>query len=113
MFISGGENVYPAEVERVLLENPKILEAAVVGVPDPKWGEVGKAFIVVKEGEVLTREDVIQWCLDRLAKYKIPKHIEFVEALPKNAAGKIVRHVLKEWSAEGRPDLRLGSRGKG
>ena len=112
MFISGGENVYPAEVERVLLENPKILEAAVVGVPDPKWGEVGKAFIVVKEGEVLTREDVIQWCLDRLAKYKIPKHIEFVEALPKNAAGKIVRHVLKEWSVKGKPDFRFGSRGK-
>ncbi|HIE47624.1 TPA: AMP-dependent synthetase, partial [Candidatus Bipolaricaulota bacterium] len=108
-----GENVYPAEVERVLLENPKVLEAAVVGVPDPKWGEVGKAFIVVKEGEELTQEDVIQWCLDRLAKYKIPKHIEFVEALPKNAAGKIMRHLLKEWSPERRSDLRSDPRGEG
>lgn len=94
MFISGGENVYPAEVEGVLLENRKISEAAVVGVFDRKWGEAGKAFVVPKKGQDITREEVIKWCIDRLAKYKIPRYIEFLEQLPENAAGKIMKHKL-------------------
>jgi acyl-CoA synthetase (AMP-forming)/AMP-acid ligase II len=103
MFVSGGENVYPAEIEAVLMENPKIQEAAVVGVPDGTWGEVGKAFIVVKEGEVMSPEEVLQWCGGKLAGYKIPKHIQFAPQLPENAAGKIMRDKLVDLSAPENP----------
>lgn len=94
MYISGGENVYPAEVERVLHSHPCIAEAAVVPVPDEKWGEVGKAFVVLKEGVVLSERDVQAFCQANLAKYKIPKYVVFLDALPKNAAGKINRKAL-------------------
>ena len=95
MFISGGENVYPAEIEAFLLTNENIKEVAVTGVPDEKWGEVGKAFIVMKDGSDLSAEDVLNYCRGKLAKYKIPKHIEFIEELPKNDAGKIDRKKLQ------------------
>ncbi len=93
MFISGGENVYPAEVERVLVQHECISEAAVIGVPDDKWGEVGQAF-VVKKAEVAEGE-VIGFCKAHLAKFKVPKYVVFVEALPKNETGKIDRKRLK------------------
>jgi len=95
MYISGGENVYPAEVEKVLYENENVKEVAIIGVPDAKWGEVGKAFVVRKKGAKVTAEDLIHWCADRVAKYKVPKYIEFVDSLPKNAAGKVMKHQLK------------------
>ncbi len=95
MYISGGENVYPAEVEKVLYENAGVKEVAIIGVSDAKWGEVGKAFVVPRKGANLTVEGLIQWCAERVAKYKVPKYIEFVERLPKNAAGKIMKHRLK------------------
>jgi len=96
MFISGGENVYPAEVEKVLLDNPKIQDVAVIGVPDEKWGERGVAFIVLKNGEAMNQEEIISFCKGRLAKYKIPKSIVFVTELPKTASGKIKKHKLRE-----------------
>lgn len=95
MYISGGENVYPAEVEHSLRQHPEISDTAIIGVPDEKWGEVGKAFIVRSKDSELTEEDVKKYCLERLAKYKIPKHIEFLDALPTNDAGKIDRKKLK------------------
>ena len=95
MYISGGENVYPAEVEKILYENSKIKEVAIVGVPDDTWGEVGKAFIVPRENVKLTKDDIFKWCTERVAKYKVPKHVEFVDKLPKNAAGKVMKHLLK------------------
>ncbi len=95
VFISGGENVYPAEVERILLEHPKVAEAAVVGVPDPRWGEVGKAYVVPKPGEGIAPEEVIEWCRGRMARYKIPRYVEVVEALPRNASGKVDRKKLR------------------
>jgi fatty-acyl-CoA synthase len=95
VFVSGGENVYPAEVERVLLENPKIAAAAVIGVPDERWGESGKALLVCKGGETSVREEIRAWCAERLAGYKIPKHVEWVDRIPENAAGKIMRYALK------------------
>ncbi len=95
MYISGGENVYPAEVEKVLYENPGVKEVAIIGVPDAKWGEVGKAFVIPREGAALTAEGLIRWCAERVAKYKVPKTIEFVDHLPKNAAGKVMKHRLK------------------
>ncbi len=94
MFISGGENVYPAEIEKVLYKHQAIKEVAVIGVPDEKWGEVGKAYIVLKEGFNLTIDDLTNFCGGYLAKYKIPKHVEFVSELPKNETGKIDKKLL-------------------
>lgn len=95
MYISGGENVYPAEVEHSLRQHKEISEAAIIGVPDDKWGEVGKAFIVKSKDSKLTEEDIKNYCLERLAKYKIPKHFVFLETLPTNDAGKIDRKKIK------------------
>jgi fatty-acyl-CoA synthase len=94
MFISGGENVFPTEIEELLYKHPAILEAAVIGVPHDKWGEVGKAFIVLKEGKTLTEEETLAYLDGKLARYKIPKHYEFREDLPKSAAGKILKRDL-------------------
>lgn len=96
MYISGGENVYPAEVEHVLLSHPDIKETAIVGVPDEKWGETGKAFVVKSGSSNLTADDILKFCVERLAKYKVPKHVEFISNLPTNDAGKIDRKKLKE-----------------
>ncbi|MGD2206626.1 MAG: long-chain fatty acid--CoA ligase [Anaerolineae bacterium] len=96
MFISGGENVYPAEVENVIYHHPAVAEVAVIGVPHPKWQEVGRAVVVVKEGQALTEEEVIEFCRGKLAKYKIPKSAVFVEALPRTAAGKVLKRELRE-----------------
>lgn len=95
MFISGGENVYPAEVEKALFSHPSILDAAVVGVPDKRWGEVGKAFIELKEGHSISSDEIRSFLAGKLARYKIPQYIEFVEKLPKTASGKIKKHLLK------------------
>lgn len=95
MILRGGENVYPIEVEDVLYEMPQILEAAVVGVPHEVYGEVPKAYIVLKEGEQLTETDVIDYCRERLAKYKIPVVFEYLAELPRNASGKVLKHTLR------------------
>ena len=95
MYISGGENVYPAEVEHFLLTHPAIEEAAVVGVPDARWGECGKAFIALREGAMLGEQEIIDWCRQGLAKYKVPKYISFTGELPKTETGKIARKLLK------------------
>lgn len=96
MYISGGENVYPAEVEHMIRQHPAVSEVAIIGVPDERWGEAGKAFVVVKHGENLTKEELTSYCLERIAKYKIPKHFGFLDNLPKNDAGKIDRKKLRE-----------------
>jgi long-chain acyl-CoA synthetase len=95
MIIVGGYNVYPREVEEVLYSHPDVVEAAVVGVPDPNFGEAVKCFIVSKN-DSLTEEDLIAYCREHLAKYKVPSSIEFLEELPKNTTGKILRRALKE-----------------
>lgn len=99
MFISGGENVYPPEVEQVLRSMPQIREVAVIGVPDSKWGEVGKAFIV-KDAEV-SAEEIRAHCAQNLAKFKIPKQIVFMTDLPKGDSGKILKRKLIEAQTEG------------
>ncbi|MBI2416675.1 MAG: AMP-binding protein [Ignavibacteriales bacterium] len=96
MYISGGENVYPAEIEKYLYTNSKIKETAVIGVPDERWGEVGKAYITLKEGEIATAEEMKNFCMGSLAKYKIPKYFEFTGLIPKTDAGKINKIVLLE-----------------
>lgn len=95
LIIMGGFNVYPREVEEVLYTHPKIMDAAVVGVTDPVRGEVPKAFIVVKEGETLTDKEIYTFLKGELAQYKIPRIIEFVDDLPKNAMGKVLKKSLK------------------
>ncbi len=102
MFISGGENVYPAEVEIVLHAHPAVLEAAVLGVPDAAWGEVGHAVILLRPGAVASVEDIRAHARANLAGYKVPKHITLVEDFPRTAAGKIQKHVLRSIVAEGR-----------
>jgi acyl-CoA synthetase (AMP-forming)/AMP-acid ligase II len=96
MIISGGENIYPAEVENVLHMMPGILEAAVIGVPDEKWGETVKAVVVLKEGHSLNEREVIEFCKMNLAGYKKPTSVDFVQELPRNAAGKVLKGVLRE-----------------
>ncbi|EMR02112.1 class I adenylate-forming enzyme family protein [Cesiribacter andamanensis] len=95
MFISGGENVYPAEVEHYLIGHPAIEEVAIVGTPDERWGEVGKAFVALKEGAMLSEQEILEFCRQGLAKYKIPKYVQFVGELPKTDTGKIARMLLK------------------
>ncbi len=96
MFISGGENVYPAEVENVIYQHPAVAEAAVIGVPHPKWQEVGRAIVVVKPGNTLTEAEIIAHCEGKLARFKIPKSVVFVESLPRTAAGKVLKRELRE-----------------
>jgi fatty-acyl-CoA synthase len=96
MIKSGGENIYPAEVESVMYAHPAVSEAALIGVPDPKWGEVGRAIIVVKPGATLTGEELAAFCQTRLARFKIPKSFVFVEGLPKTGANKIDKKLLVE-----------------
>jgi fatty-acyl-CoA synthase len=100
MFISGGENVYPAEVENVIYQHPAVAEVAVIGVPHPKWQEVGRAIVVLKAGHELTEEEVIDFCRGKLARYKIPKSAVFVGALPRTAAGKVLKRELRETSGD-------------
>lgn len=95
MFISGGENVYPAEIEKYLYSFSAVKEVAIIGVPDNKWGEVGKAFIDIKENEKTTANEILEFCKKGLAKYKIPKHIVFVNEIPKTATGKVNKIQLK------------------
>lgn len=95
LIIVGGYNVYPREVEEVLFAHRDLVEAAVLGVPDPDFGEEVLAYVVAKEGSAVTEEQLIEFCSKRLAKYKIPKHIEFLDELPKNTTGKILRRSLK------------------
>jgi fatty-acyl-CoA synthase len=96
MIITGGENVYPREVEEVLYTHPKIAEAAVIGVADSKWGEAIKAVVVIESGQMASEEEIIDFCRERIARFKCPKSVDFVQALPKNPAGKILKRELRE-----------------
>jgi len=96
MILTGGENVYSTEVENVLYMHPAILECAVVGVPDPKWGEAVKGIVVLKIGQKATEQEIVQFCKDRIAHYKAPKSIDFIEALPRTGSGKIHKKGLRD-----------------
>ncbi len=96
MYISGGENVYPAEVENVLYQLPQVAEAAVIGVPSDRWGETGLAVVVLKADAELDRQQVQTYCADRLAKFKVPSDIAVIDALPRNATGKVLKRELRE-----------------
>jgi len=98
MFISGGENVYPAEVEQVLFRHPAVLDVAVIGVPDERWDEVGLAVVVPRDPATFSGEELLAFCADKLARYKIPKSVCTIDELPRNAAGKVLKRELREWA---------------
>ena len=102
MIISGGENVYPAEVESAIYGHPDVLEVAVIGVPDPKWGEAVKAVCVPRPGHTVDPDSVIAWARERLAGFKVPKSIDTIPALPRNPSGKILKTELRKPYWEGK-----------
>ena len=102
MIITGGENVYPAEVESAIYGHPDVLEVAVIGVPDEKWGEAVKAFCVPKPDHVIDANSIIEWSRSRIAGFKVPKSVDVIEALPRNPSGKILRRQLRAPYWEGR-----------
>ena len=95
MIIAGGYNIYPREVEEVLFEHPQIKEGAVIGVPDPYRGETVKAFVVLKDGAVATAEEIIAFCRERMAAYKVPRQVVFRDSLPKSGVGKYLRREMR------------------
>lgn len=96
LIVSGGENIYPAEVEHVLCSHPSVADVAVIGVPDSRWGEVPKAVLVVRDGVDFDPAALVEWAEERMARYKLPKSIDIVDVLPRNAAGKVLRHQLRD-----------------
>lgn len=96
MIISSGYNIFPLEIDEILFQHPKILVACTIGVPDAYRGEAPKAFVVIKPGEQLTKEEIIAYCKEKLSPYKVPKDIEFIDSLPKSAIGKILRKEVRE-----------------
>jgi long-chain acyl-CoA synthetase len=95
MILSGGYNVYPRDIDEVLFEHPKILEACTIGIPHPKRGEAIKAFVILKQGQEMTSQEVIDYCATKLAKYKLPVEVEFRQELPKSNVGKVLRKDLR------------------
>jgi fatty-acyl-CoA synthase len=101
MIVSGGENIYPRELEEVLFKHPAISDAAVIGIPDELWGETVKAYVVLKEGQTIDEQDVIDHCKRYLASYKKPKAVAFVSEIPKNPSGKVLKRVLRDQHEKG------------
>jgi acyl-CoA synthetase (AMP-forming)/AMP-acid ligase II len=104
MICTAGENVYPAEIESVLCGHPSIAEAAVIGVPDERWGELAKAIVVVRPGASVTAAELLQFARGQLADFKLPRSVDFVASLPRTPSGKLQKHVLREpfWAGRSR-----------
>jgi acyl-CoA synthetase (AMP-forming)/AMP-acid ligase II len=104
MIVSGAENVYPREIEEVLYQHQAVAEAAAIGVPDDAWGEVVKAIVVLKPGARAGAEEILEFCTGRLGGFKRPRSVDFVEALPRNLSGKVLKRELREpyWQGRGR-----------
>jgi acyl-CoA synthetase (AMP-forming)/AMP-acid ligase II len=96
MIVSGGENIATPEVERILYDHPDVLEASVVGRPDERWGQVPHAYVVLRAGATRDADQLIEFCRERLAKFKAPRSIEFIDELPRTPSGKVLKRVLRE-----------------
>ena len=96
MIVSGGENVYPRVVEDVLFQHPAVADAAVIGVPDQQWGETVKAIIVLKEGATATEEEIMEFCRGKLGGFERPRSVDFIDVLPRNPSGKVLKRQLRE-----------------
>jgi fatty-acyl-CoA synthase len=107
MIVTGGENVYPAEVENALFAHEAVADVAVIGIPDERWGEAVKAIVVLQPGVEAPAADIIAWVKTRIAGFKVPKSIDFIDALPRNPSGKILRRELRDpyWAGQ---DRRVG-----
>jgi acyl-CoA synthetase (AMP-forming)/AMP-acid ligase II len=103
MFIVGGFNAYPAEIENMLSAHPAVSQAAIVGVPDARLGEVGYAYLVLRPGATVDADEVISWCRERMANYKVPRHVQVVDALPLNASGKVLKFELRDRATSSLP----------
>jgi acyl-CoA synthetase (AMP-forming)/AMP-acid ligase II len=103
MFIVGGFNAYPAEIENMMMEHPAVGQAAVVGVPDRRIGEVAAAFVVPRPGATVDEAGLIAWCRERMANYKVPRSVRVVDSLPLNASGKVLKYVLREQAGTSPP----------
>src|SRR5690606_9691528 len=100
MFIMGGFNCYPAEIENLMSSHPELVSVAVIGVPDERMGEVGMAFVVPRPGSTLDVDTLRAWCREHLANYKVPRYFQLVDSLPMNATGKVTKFVLRERARE-------------
>ena len=96
MIVSGGENVYPAVVEAALFGHPAVADVAVIGVPDEQWGETVKAVVVLRDGESVSAEDLMEFCGDKLDGFERPRSVDFIEVIPRNASGKVLKRELRE-----------------
>jgi acyl-CoA synthetase (AMP-forming)/AMP-acid ligase II len=96
MFIIGGFNAYPAEIENMVSEHPAVSQVAIVGVPDERMGEVGFAFIVTRPGQQIEADELTAWCRERMANFKVPRHMQVIDAMPLNASGKILKYELRD-----------------
>jgi len=104
MFIVGGFNAYPAEIENLLLRHPRIAQVAVIGVPDDRLGEVGTAFVVLEPGPPVQPDEIIEWARAEMANFKVPRTVEFLDALPLNATGKVMKEELRTHASSGTPE---------
>jgi acyl-CoA synthetase (AMP-forming)/AMP-acid ligase II len=105
MFIVGGFNAYPAEIENMINEHPAVGQVAVIGIPDDRMGEVGYAFVIPRRNATITPDELRTWCRDKMANYKVPRYFEIVDELPLNASGKVLKYELRT-----RAGARLGPR---
>ena len=96
MFIIGGFNAYPAEIENMVSDHPAVSQVSIVGVPDTRMGEVGYAFVIPRLNASITPDELTAWCREKMANYKVPRHVEIVSTLPLNASGKVLKFELRE-----------------